>query len=128
MTRPVARRAATTLAAMALGVAAILGTTAAPAGAAYSSCPTGYHCFFSGTSGSGAKWQFAGSNSNLTSYGISTQSSYNHGTSGLRHCGFRGINKANVETSTVKDQKHTYSARPIRSNAWTSGTCTAIAQ
>ena len=116
-------------AAAVVAVSAVTGSTAIglqPAAAAYSDCPAGYHCFFSGSGGVGTRWQFSGSNSNLSAYGIATQSGYNHGSSGMRHCRFEQINLVTLKTSTTQGQQHSYSARAIRSNTWTWGTCSSV--
>lgn len=103
--------------------AAVIGTGVGTAEAAYSDCPTGSNCWFSGAVGGGAKWQVSGTNTSLAGYGISTQSGYNHGTSGLRVCGYRYTNYSNLNYSRAMGDTETYSARSINSNRWVSGTC-----
>jgi hypothetical protein len=115
---------AAAVAASTIGAGVIV--TSSPAAAAYSSCPSGYHCFFSGSSGGGSRWQFAGTNTNLSGYGIATRSAYNRGTSGMRHCGFESTNFNTLKTSTAQSAQHSYSLRAIRSNTWTWGACSDI--
>ncbi|GAA4234377.1 hypothetical protein GCM10022254_39180 [Actinomadura meridiana] len=61
--------------------------SAAPAQAAWESCPSGYGCFYRlhwGNNGQG-HFQFSGDNSNWNSYGVTGEdaSAYDHGTSSL---------------------------------------------
>lgn len=112
------------VAAGALFIAALVGTGAGTAHAAYAECPQGFNCWYSGPSGIGTKWKVAGNNTNLGRWGISTRSGYNHGTSGLRVCGYRGANYlGSMNYSRPMGDTETYSARFINSNRWVSGTC-----
>lgn len=107
---------------------ALLATPIGPASAAYSDCPSGYHCWFSGTGGAGSRWQVAGTNANLSGYGISTQSGFNNGTSGLWNCGYYGTGYGGgTSTKTAWKSTHSYSARAVNSNKWipANGSCQA---
>lgn len=104
-------------------IGGLVGVGAGVAEAAYGDCPSGYNCFFSGPSGTGSKWQFAGNNTNISGYGISSQSGYNRGTSGMRACGYRYTGYVDMNYSRPQYDTETYSARPIKSNQWVWGTC-----
>ncbi len=106
-----------------LGGLAGVGVSAADA--AYGDCPSGFNCFFSGPSGTGSRWQFGGSNPNISGYGISSQSGYNRGYSGMRACGYRNTGYDSLNYSRPHLDAETYSARPIKSNQWVWGSCPA---
>lgn len=103
--------------AVALAMTASIGLAANPASAAYADCPNNYHCWFSGSGGVGTKWQVAGNNTNLTAYGIATQSGYNRRIDGQTNCGYYGQSYGGgTATKTNSSVKHSYSARAIKSN------------
>lgn len=102
-----------------LAIAGVIGPSPQAAEAAYSDCPSGYHCWFSGGGGAGHRWQVSGTNSNLSGYGIATRSNINKGTSGLTHCGFRGTHgTGGTATKTNQHGTSTYSLRAVNSNKW----------
>lgn len=115
-TKTIVRRA---LAAVAISATALASTGVGTASAAYTDCPSAYNCFWSGAGFNGSRWQFAGTNPNLSGYGISTQSGYNHGTSGARACGYRYTGYSSLNYSRPQGDTQVYSARPIHSNLWT---------
>lgn len=105
-------------AAVAVAGLAVLSTGVGTAHAAYSSCPSGYNCFFNDLNGSGYRWQFAGDNTDLMWKNIFSMSGYNNGTSGMRACGYQNVNYAGLNYSREKGDTQSFSMRPIRSMRW----------
>jgi len=106
---------------LAVAVLAIAGVVAHPgmASADVNDCASQWHCWWSGGSYNGTRWQVSGNNVNLSAKGIATQSAYNHGTSGQQNCGYYGISYSNgTSTKTASSTTHTYSARGVASNQW----------
>lgn len=105
---------------------------AAPAAAADTTCSSGYSCF----GNNAGKLSFAGNNPSWYPW-IGHLGEYwstwgrNSGTTGMRACGFWDINYSGLQVSLgappAADRFKTYSSRSMRSNKWSSTTCSAVA-
>lgn len=101
---------------------------ATPAGAVDTTCPSSYSCF----GNAAGKLQFSGNNPSWAPW-IGAYSEYwstwgrNNGTSGMRACAFWDYDYVGLQVSLAQYEYKTYSSRSLRSNKWSSTTCSDVA-